>query len=122
MRAVVLTSCPATARPSRGGRGASHLLRPNCIRKEHYFTRGAPKIIVMNDAKSMAGFMNTDLEKVENSRAQAMLEELQPYQIEVKHVPGPKMEFLDHGSRNPIFYGQHKVFDTEVGSLGICVR
>ena len=92
------------------------------ITKEHYFTRGAPKIIVMNDAKSMAGFLDTDLEKIENSRAQAMVEELQPYQIEVRHVPRPKMEFLDHGSRHPISYGQHKVFDAEVGTLGICVR
>ena len=32
------------------------------------------------------------------------------------------MELLDHGSRNPISYGQHKLFDTEVGSLGVCVR
>ena len=32
------------------------------------------------------------------------------------------MELLDHGSRNPISYGQHKIFDTEVGSLGVCVR
>ena len=73
----------------------------------------------MKDAKSMAGFIATDLEKVENSRAQAMLEELQPYQLEVRHVPGPKMEFLDHGSRNPISYGQHKLFDSEAGFLGI---
>ena len=51
-----------------------------------------------------------------------MLEELQPYQIEVRHIPGPKMEFLDHGSRNPISYGQHKLFDSEAHSLGICVR
>ena len=31
------------------------------------------------------------------------------------------MEMLDHGSRNPISYGQHKLYDTEVGSLGVCV-
>ena len=51
-----------------------------------------------------------------------MLEELQPYNLEEKHVPGPRMEFLDHGSRNPISFGQHKVFDSELGALGICVR
>ena len=92
------------------------------VTKEHYYTRGAPKIVIMNDAKSMAGFIASDLEKVENTRAQAMLEELQPYNLEVKHVPGPRMEFLDHGSRNPISFGQHKVFDSEPGALGICVR
>ena len=32
------------------------------------------------------------------------------------------MELLDHGSRHPISYVQHKLFDTEVGSLGVCVR
>ena len=32
------------------------------------------------------------------------------------------MELLDHGSRHPISYGQHKLFDTEVMSLGVCVR
>ena len=51
-----------------------------------------------------------------------MVEELQPYPVEVVHVPGAKMELLDHGSRNPISYGQHKLFDTEVGSLGVCQR
>ena len=51
-----------------------------------------------------------------------MVEELQPYPIEVRHVSGPKMEFLDHGSQHPISYGQHKVFDAEIGTLGICVR
>ena len=86
------------------------------ITKEHYFTRGAPRIIVVKDAQSMGGFLSQDLEKIENSRAQAMVEELQPYSIEVHHVPGPKMEFLDHGSCHPISYGQHKVFDAEAGS------
>ena len=76
----------------------------------------------MNDAKSMAGFIASDLEKVENARAQAMLEELQPYNLEIKHIPGPRMEFLDFGSRYPISFGQHKTFDSEVGALGICVR
>ena len=32
------------------------------------------------------------------------------------------MELLDHGSHNPISYGQHKVFDAEAGCLGICQR
>ena len=51
-----------------------------------------------------------------------MVEELQPYPVEVRHVPGAKMELLDHGSRHLISYGQHKLFDFEVGSLGVCVR
>ena len=51
-----------------------------------------------------------------------MVEEMQVYPVEVVHVPGAKMELLDHGFRNPISYGQHKVFDTEAGSLGVCQR
>ena len=74
------------------------------------------------DAQSLGGFLSQDLEKIGNSRAQAMVEEMQPYPVEVRHVPGAKMELLDHGSCNPISYGQHKLFDTEVGSLGVCVR
>ena len=62
------------------------------------------------------------MEKIGNSRARAMVEEMQVYPIEVVHVPGAKMELLDHGSRNPISYGQHKVFDAEAGCLGICQR
>ena len=92
------------------------------LTKEDYFTRGAPKITVMCDTKSMAGFLSQELEKIDNSRAQSMVEELQPYRIEVRYVPGPKMEFADYGSRHPISHGQHKLFDTEPGSLGICVR
>ena len=42
--------------------------------------------------------------------------------VEVVHVPGAKMELLDYGSRNPISYGQHKVFDAGAGSLGVCQR
>ena len=49
-----------------------------------------------------------------------MVEEIQIYPIEVVHVPGAKMELLDHGSRNPIRFGQHKEFEAEAGSLGIC--
>ena len=70
----------------------------------------------------MAGFLAQDLEKIDNTRAKNMVEELQPYNIEVRYVPGQTMEFPDHGSRHPISHGQHMLFDTEVGSLGICVR
>ena len=76
----------------------------------------------MYDAKSMAGFLSQELDKIDNSRAQNMVEELQPYRVEIRYVPGPKMEFADYGSRHPIYYGQHKLFDSEPGSLGICVR
>ena len=94
----------------------------SALTKEDYFTCGAPRIVVFFDAQSLGGFLFEDLEKIGNSRAQAMVEEMQPYPVEVCHVPGAKMELLDHGSRNPISYGQHKLFDTEVGSLGACVR
>ena len=70
----------------------------------------------------MAGFLSQDLDKIDNTHAQNIAEELQPYNLEVRYVPGPCMEFPDHGSRSPISYGQHKLFDTKVGSLGICVR
>ena len=92
------------------------------LTKEDYFTRGAPRIIVMCDAQSLGGFLAQDLEKICNSRAQDIVEELQPYPVEVCHVPGAKMGLLDHGARHPISYGQHKLFDSEVGSLGVCVR
>ena len=92
------------------------------LTKEDYYCHGAPKIVVCCDAKSMAGFLSQDLYKIDNTRAQNMAEELQPYNLEVRYVPGPRMEFPDHGSRNPISYGQHKLFNTKVGSLGICIR
>ena len=48
------------------------------LTKEDYLTRGAPRIIVFWDAQSVGGFLSQDLEKIGNSRAQAMVEELQP--------------------------------------------
>ena len=75
------------------------------LTKEYYFTRGAPRIIVFCDAQSLGGFLAQDLEKIGNSRAQVMVEELQSYPVEVCHVPGTKMELQDHGSRHPISYG-----------------
>ena len=92
------------------------------LTKEDYYCRGAPKITVMCDAKSMAGFLAQDLDKIDNVRALNMVAEFQQYNVEIRYVPGPCMKFPDHGSRNPISSGQHKLFDTEVGSLGICVR
>ena len=86
------------------------------LTKEHYFTCGALRFVVYCDAEGLGGFLSQDMEKIGNSRAQAMVEEMQVYPIEVVHVPGAKMELLDHGSRNPISYGQHKVFDAEAGS------
>ena len=44
------------------------------------------------------------------------------FPIDVVHVPGVKMELLDHGSRYPISIGQHKEFEAEAGTLGICHR
>ena len=78
--------------------------------------------MVSCDAKSMSGFLNQDLEKIESERKQKMVEEIMPYNIEVRYVPGPKMEFPDYGSRYPISHGQHKLFDTEPGNLGICAH
>ena len=68
----------------------------------------------------MAGFLSQELEKIDNSRAQNMVEELQSYRVEVRYIPGPRMEFMD--PVNPISNGQHKLFDSEPGRLGICVR
>ena len=62
----------------------------------------------------MAGFLSQELDKIDNSRAQNMVEELQSYSVEARYVPGLKMEFTDYGSR----HGQHKLFDSEPGSLG----
>ena len=106
------------------GRGASASSRRECTGRSRRKTilPVEPRIIVFCDAQSLGGFLSQDLEKIGNSRAQAMVEEMQPYPVEVRHVPGAKMELLDHGSCNPISYGQHKLFDTEVGSLGACVR
>ena len=66
---------------------------------------GAPRIIVFCDAEGLGGFLSQDMEKIGNSRARAMVEEMQVYPVEVVHVPGAKMELLDHGSRIPISYG-----------------
>ena len=66
--------------------------------------------------------MADDMEKIKNSRARAMVEEIQIYPVQVVHVPGAKMGLLDYGSRNPISFGQHKEFETEAGDLGICMR
>ena len=47
-----------------------------CLLKENFFCRGAPKILVMCDAKSMAAFLEQDLNKIENPRKQRMVERL----------------------------------------------
>ena len=61
------------------------------LSKEHYFTCGAPRIVVYCDAEGLGGFWKQDMEKIGNTRAQAMVEELQVYPIEVVHVPGAKV-------------------------------
>ena len=92
------------------------------LTKEHYFTCGAPHIIVYCDCEGLARFLAGDMEKITNKRARAMAEEIQIYPLEVIHVPGAKMGLIDHGSRHPISFGQHKQFETEAGDLGICER
>ena len=92
------------------------------LRKEDYYCRGARKILVCSDAKSLKGFLNQDLEKIESERKLKMVEELLPYRIEIRYVPGPRMEFADHGSRYPISYGQHQWFEPQPGELGILLR
>ena len=62
------------------------------LTKEDYFCRGARKIIVCWDAKSMAGFLSQDVDKIENEHEQRMVEKIMPYNVKVRYVPGPKME------------------------------
>ena len=45
-----------------------------------------------------------------------------PQRLEVRYVPGPKMEFADHGSRYPISHGKHRWLESQPGELGILVR
>ena len=92
------------------------------LRKEDYFCRGARKIIVCSDAKSLGGFINQDLEKIKSDRKQQMVEEMLPYRLEVRHVPGLQMELADHGSRYPISHGQHRWIEAQPGEIGIMVR
>ena len=92
------------------------------LRKEDYYCRGARKIIVCSDAKSLKGFINQDLEKIESERKQKMVEEMLPYRLEIRYVPGAKMELADHGSRYPISFGQHRWIESQPGELGILVR
>ena len=89
--------------------------------KEDYYCQGARRILICSNAKSLKGFLSQDLEKIENKRKQRMVEEMTPYNVNIRYVPGPKLEFADHGSRYPISYGQHKWFESEPGELGICV-
>ena len=51
------------------------------LTKEDSKTRGARKILVCSDAKSMAGFLFQDLDKIENERKQKMVEQLTPYNL-----------------------------------------
>ena len=51
-----------------------------------------------------------------------MVEELMPYRIEVRYIPGSQTEVADYGSRNPVHRGQHQQFFTQPGQLGIAVR
>ena len=68
------------------------------LTRKDYFCRGARKILVCSDVKSMAGFLAQDLDKIANERNQKMVEEIMHYNVEVRYVPGPKMEFADYGS------------------------
>ena len=49
------------------------------LTKEHYFTCGAPRIVVYCDCEGLGGFLSQDMEKIGNSKAQAMVEEIQGY-------------------------------------------
>ena len=77
---------------------------------------------MFSDCQGLVSFLADDMEKIKNARARAMVEEIQMFPIDVLHVPGAKMELLDHGSRYPISIGQHKEFEAEAGTLGICHR
>ena len=102
-------------------RGGTQLC-PLGVDKGGLFLQGARKILVCSDAKSLKGLLHQDLDKIENERKQKMVEEMLQYRSEVRYVPGPKIEFADHGSRYPISHGQHKWFESQPGELAICVR
>lgn len=91
-------------------------------KKEDYFLRGAKKIVVRSDAKNMHSFIHQPLDKIKNPREQRMVEELMPYRLEVKYIPGSETEVADYGSRNPVQRGCHEMFSTQPGQLGIAVR
>ena len=42
-----------------------------------------------------------EIGKIENSRLQAMMEKLMPYNLNFLHVPGKENEAVDFGSRYP---------------------
>ena len=68
--------------------------------KEDLFCSGAHKILVVCDAKSMAAFLEQDFKKTDNPPM--------PYNIEVRYVPGKKMEVSDIWSRHPILFEDHE--------------
>ena len=91
-------------------------------KKEDYFLRGAPRIIVKCDAKNMGSFIHQPLDKIGNPRELKMVEDLLPYNLVVEHIPGSQTEVADYGSRNPVLRGCHEQFTTSPGQLGIAVR
>ena len=64
------------------------------LTKEHYFTCGAPRITVFCDCEGLGRFLADDMEKIKNSRARAMVEEIQIYPVEVVHVSGVSTKSL----------------------------
>ena len=46
------------------------------LTKEHYFTCGAPRITVFCDCEGLGRFIADDIEKINNSRARAMVDEI----------------------------------------------
>ena len=51
-----------------------------------------------------------------------MVEDLKPYNLEVKYVPGSQTEVADYGSRNPALQGSHELFASAPGPPGISMR
>ena len=83
--------------------------------------RGAPRIIAKCDARNMGSFIQQPLDKITNPRELKMVEDLMPYNIQVKYIPGSQTEVADYGSRNPVLRGCHEQFSTSQGQLRIAV-
>ena len=87
--------------------GISGKLPANCLDRYAVSPNDSSALfteIICSSLESETSIIDQDLKKIESERKKKMVEML-PYRVEVRYVPGLKMELADHGSRYPISHG-----------------
>ena len=72
------------------------------VKKVRFWIRGAPKVMVMTDHRSLVGLSRRTVDEVDNERLWSMREKIMTYNLEFKYIPGKYNQVADALSRFPI--------------------